>query len=117
MVKSAMKRFMNNLSGLLRCWEAYSREATTENWLLKLASFHKISGDSFHKKDIGDNFLYEEEEATENRQRKAGIQLLDSGNKRVLAALSNSMAKGIPSLARASLVTIACMRCFLNEFS
>ncbi|GMI77790.1 hypothetical protein HRI_001448300 [Hibiscus trionum] len=94
---------------------SYTGEATTENWLLKQASFHEILGDSFDRKDISDDFLYEEEELTENWQRKAAIALLDSGSNRFLAALSNSMAKGVPSLARASLVTIAWMSRFLNS--
>ncbi|KAK8274078.1 hypothetical protein V6Z12_D10G049800 [Gossypium hirsutum] len=69
---------------------------------------------------LGGRFSYmgeattEREEEIENWQKKAAIALLNSGNKRFLAALSNSMAKDIPSLARASLVTIAWMSCFLH---
>ncbi|KAL4291977.1 hypothetical protein GQ457_14G008080 [Hibiscus cannabinus] len=94
---------------------SYTGEATTENWLLKQASFHETLGDSFHRKDIGDDFLYEEEEAIQNWQRKTAIALLETGSKRFMAALSNSMANGIPSLARASLVTIAWTSRFLNS--
>ncbi|MBA0748832.1 hypothetical protein Gogos_002816 [Gossypium gossypioides] len=93
---------------------SYMGEATTESWLLKQAGFHENLEDSFQKKEIGDNFLDEGEEEIENWQKKAAIALLNSGNKRFLAALSNSMAKDIPSLARASLVTIAWMSCFLH---
>ncbi|XP_039009132.1 putative E3 ubiquitin-protein ligase LIN-2 [Hibiscus syriacus] len=94
---------------------SHTGEATTETWLLKQASFHESLGDAFHMKDIGDNFWHEEEEEIDNWRRKAAMALLESGNKRFLAALSNSMAKGIPSLARASLVTIAWMSRFLNS--
>ncbi|KHG00480.1 Putative E3 ubiquitin-protein ligase LIN-1 [Gossypium arboreum] len=93
---------------------SYMGEATTESWLLKQAGFHENLEDSFQKKEIGDNFLDEGEEEIENWQKKAAIALLNSGNKRFLAALSNSMAKDIPSLARASLVTIAWMSCFMH---
>ncbi|MBA0627916.1 hypothetical protein Godav_022714 [Gossypium davidsonii] len=93
---------------------SYMGEATTESWLLKQAGFHENLEDSFQKKEIGDNFLDEGEEEIENWQKKAAIALLNSGNKRFLAALSNSMAKDIPNLARASLVTIAWMSCFLH---
>ncbi|XWS18717.1 hypothetical protein CRYUN_Cryun32bG0068800 [Craigia yunnanensis] len=94
---------------------SYMGEATTEHWLLEQAGFHENLGDSFHRKEIVDDILHEEEEAIENWQRKTAIALLNSGNKRFLAALSNSMAKGIPSLARASLLTVAWMSSFLHS--
>ncbi|XWS19934.1 hypothetical protein CRYUN_Cryun31cG0058700 [Craigia yunnanensis] len=94
---------------------SYMGEATTENWLLQKAGFHENLGDSCHRKEIVDDILHEEEEAMENWQRKAAIALLNSGNKRFLAALSNSMAKCIPSLARASLLTVAWMSSFLHS--
>ncbi|XP_021295050.1 putative E3 ubiquitin-protein ligase LIN-1 isoform X2 [Herrania umbratica] len=90
-------------------------EATTENWLLQQAGFHEKLEDSFHSKEIVDDILHEEEEAIEHWQRKAAIALLNSGNKRFLASLSNSMAKGIPSLARASLLTVSWMSSFLHS--
>ncbi|KAK6264394.1 hypothetical protein SCA6_019828 [Theobroma cacao] len=90
-------------------------EATTENWLLQQAGFHEKLEDSFHSKEIVDDILHEEEEAIVHWQRKAAIALLNSGNKRFLASLSNSMAKGIPSLARASLLTVAWMSSFLHS--
>lgn len=55
----------------------------------------------------------DEEEATENWQKKAAIALFRSGNKRFLSALSDSIANGIPCLARASLVTVSWMSNFL----
>ncbi|TYJ34205.1 hypothetical protein E1A91_A05G153200v1 [Gossypium mustelinum] len=94
---------------------SYVGEATTENWLLEQAGFHETLGDSFHGKEIVDEILHEEKEAIKNWQRKAAIALLNSGNKKFLAALSNSMANGIPSLARASLLTVAWMSSFLHS--
>ncbi|XP_022720811.1 putative E3 ubiquitin-protein ligase LIN [Durio zibethinus] len=94
---------------------SYMGEATTENWLLQQAGFHENLGDSCHMKKIVYDILPEEEEATENWQRKAAIALLNCGNKRFLSALSKSMAKGIPSLARASLITVAWISSFLHS--
>ncbi|XP_022715436.1 putative E3 ubiquitin-protein ligase LIN-1 isoform X2 [Durio zibethinus] len=94
---------------------SYMGEATTESWLLEQAGFHENLGYSFHGKEIVDNILHEEEEAIENWQRKAATALLNTGTKRFLAALSNSMAKGIPSLARASLLTVAWTSSFLHS--
>lgn len=51
----------------------------------------------------------EEEDATEEFLRKVATVLLMSGNKRFFAALSKSIANGIPCLARACLVTVAWM--------
>ncbi|XWS16050.1 hypothetical protein CRYUN_Cryun34aG0052600 [Craigia yunnanensis] len=93
---------------------SYTGETTTENWLLQQAGFRENLGDSCHRKEIVD-ILHEEEEAIEDWQKKAATALLNSGNKRFLAALSNSMAKGIPSLARASLLTVAWMSSFLHS--
>ncbi|KAB2029248.1 hypothetical protein ES319_D05G149500v1 [Gossypium barbadense] len=94
---------------------SYVGEATTENWLLEQAGFHETLGESFHGKEIVDEILHEEKEAIKNWQRKAAISLLNSGNKKFLAALSNSMANGIPSLARASLLTVTWMSSFLHS--
>ncbi|MBA0658721.1 hypothetical protein Goklo_010905 [Gossypium klotzschianum] len=94
---------------------SYVGEATTENWLLEQAGFHETLRDSFHGKEIVDEILHEEKEAIKNWQRKAAISLLNSGNKKFLAALSNSMTNGIPSLARASLLTVTWMSSFLHS--
>ncbi|XP_039070169.1 putative E3 ubiquitin-protein ligase LIN-2 [Hibiscus syriacus] len=93
---------------------SYNGEATTENWLLEQVGFNENLGSSFQTKEIVDDILHEEKEAIEGWQRRAAIALLTSGNKRFLIALSNSMAKGIPSLARASLLTVAWMSNFLH---
>ncbi|KAA8537128.1 hypothetical protein F0562_029646 [Nyssa sinensis] len=99
---------------------SYTGEAAAEKWLLKEAGFcDESSGDSFHGKDIIVNstfmHLNEDDDATENWQRKAAIVMLTSGNKRLLAALSASIANGIPCLARASLVTISWITSFLHS--
>lgn len=57
-------------------------------------------------------FQNEEEEATRNWQRKTARVLLNSGSKRLLAALVDTIANGIPCLGRASLVTVSWMSNF-----
>ncbi|KAE9461479.1 hypothetical protein C3L33_06592, partial [Rhododendron williamsianum] len=89
---------------------SYTGEATTEKWLLKEAGFDENSDDSFQGKDIIVAELMnsnEEDEEMQNWHRKAAIVLLTSGKKRFLSALSDSIANGIPCLARASLVTLS----------
>ncbi|KAF8412731.1 hypothetical protein HHK36_000700 [Tetracentron sinense] len=81
---------------------SYMGEASTETWLLKQAGFDESSGDSFHDKEI----VIDELTVC---LVKAATVLLTSGNKRFLTALSDSIANGIPCLARASLVTVAWM--------
>ncbi|XP_041028958.1 putative E3 ubiquitin-protein ligase LIN-1 isoform X2 [Juglans microcarpa x Juglans regia] len=96
----------------------YSGEASAESWLLQRAGFHENAGDSFRSKEIViDGFMHsnEEEEATEDWQRKAATVLIRSGNKRLLAALSESIANGIPSLARASIITVTWVTSFLHS--
>lgn len=57
-------------------------------------------------------FQNEEEEATRNWQRKTARVLLNSGSKRLLASLVDTIANGIPCLGRASLVTVSWMSNF-----
>lgn len=52
-------------------------------------------------------FQNEEDDETQNWQRKAAMVLLSSGKERLLGALRDSIANGIPSLSRASLVTVS----------
>ncbi|KAK9267132.1 hypothetical protein L1049_009551 [Liquidambar formosana] len=95
---------------------SYAGEASVEKWILRQAGFDDSSGDSYTSGDIvGDEYmkLNEEEEAADDWQRKAAIVLLTRGNKRLLAALSDSIANSIPSLARASLITVSWMSSFL----
>lgn len=57
-------------------------------------------------------YIYSQNEEDRNAeiwQRKAAIGLVSSGNGRLVAALSDSIANGIPRLARASLVTLCWM--------
>ncbi|KAK9937101.1 hypothetical protein M0R45_013917 [Rubus argutus] len=98
---------------MLGGWFSYTGEASTEHWLLQQAGFSYWSRDSFPFKQ---GFLHsnEDEEATENWQRKAATALFRSGNKKLLAALSDSIANAIPSLARVSLVTLSWMCSFLS---
>ncbi|XP_055804246.1 putative E3 ubiquitin-protein ligase LIN isoform X2 [Solanum dulcamara] len=100
---------------------SYAGEPVVEQCLLKEAGYEKNAGDSY----LGKNFilnsytnLNEEEEATRNWQRKTAIVLLNSGNKRLLSGLVDSIANGIPCLGRASLVTVTWMSnffCFIED--
>ncbi|KAL8033904.1 hypothetical protein ABFX02_13G186700 [Erythranthe guttata] len=76
---------------------SYTGEPEIERWLLRKAGLEQI--------------LKEEEKNTENWERKAAVILLRSGNRRLLTALSDSIANGIPCLARASLVTV----CWISD--
>ncbi|KAK9156323.1 hypothetical protein Sjap_003803 [Stephania japonica] len=91
---------------------SYTGESSTEKWLLKQAGFNDILGDSFHGEEIikdDVSTLSEEDNATKEWQRKATTALLLSGSNRLLTALSESLVKGLPRLARASLITITWM--------
>ncbi|XP_011001312.1 PREDICTED: putative E3 ubiquitin-protein ligase LIN isoform X3 [Populus euphratica] len=89
---------------------SYSGEASAEEWLLRQAGFHERLRDSFQRKEIVDGNLNEEEDAMEDWQGKVAVVLLNSGGKRFLSALSNSIVNGIPILVQSSLVTVAWMR-------
>lgn len=94
---------------------SYSGEAATEKWLLQKAGFCDNLGDYFDDKEMVHHIFSEEEEAIEEWQKKAATALFNSGNRRFLAALSNCIAQGVPSLARASLSTVAWMSSFLHS--
>lgn len=87
--------------------------ASIETWLLQQAGFHRTAGTSFQSYEIVINSHFtqsnKDEEETEKWQQKVARVLLDSGNERLLAALSDSIANGIPSLARASIITVTWM--------
>ncbi|XP_065853908.1 putative E3 ubiquitin-protein ligase LIN-2 [Euphorbia lathyris] len=70
-------------------------EETTEEWFLQ------ESEDPYS--------LNEEEKATKDWQRKAAIVLLNTGKERLLAAISNCIANGIPNLVQSCLFTVAWM--------
>ncbi|KAJ6688537.1 hypothetical protein OIU74_017111 [Salix koriyanagi] len=88
---------------------SYNEEATAEEWLLQQAGFHDRLRGSFRSKEIVDGNLNEEEDAMEDWQRKLAVVLLNSGSQSFLAALSNSIANGIPNLVQSSLFTVAWM--------
>ncbi|CAN4081888.1 unnamed protein product [Withania somnifera] len=100
---------------------SYAGEPVVEQRLLKEAGYDENAGNSY----LGKNFilnsytnLNEEEESTRNWQRKTAIVLLNSGNKRLLSGLVDSIANGIPCLGRASLVTVTWMSnfsCFIED--
>lgn len=56
----------------------------------------------------------EEEKVVEERLKKLARMLVKTGNKRFLAALSNCISDGIPTLVRACLVTVAWMSSSLS---
>lgn len=56
-----------------------------------------------------------EEGESESWLRKTAAMLLGNGRTRFLTALSSSMDNGIPILARASLVTLSWLSCYLNS--
>lgn len=56
----------------------------------------------------------EEEKVVEERLKKLALMLLNSGGKRFLAALSNCISDGIPSLSRSCLITVTWMSSSLS---
>ncbi|XP_061366926.1 putative E3 ubiquitin-protein ligase LIN-1 isoform X2 [Gastrolobium bilobum] len=96
---------------------SYTGESLMEKSLLQKAGFQDtILEDSFPCKDIVvyDSIKNKEEEEAESWKRRVACVLFISGNKNLLSALANSIANGIPSLARASLITISWMSSYLN---
>ncbi|KAL0398155.1 UNVERIFIED_CONTAM: hypothetical protein Sradi_2158800 [Sesamum radiatum] len=79
---------------------SYSGEPEVETWLLRKAALNENTGSTLY------THMNEEDKTMEIWQRKTALALLTSGNRRLIAALSNSMAHGIPCLARASLATV-----------
>lgn len=97
---------------------SYNGEPIVEKWLLRKAGFDEKSEDSFYGKDIGiDGYLHsnKEDKTMEIMQRKVAMVLITAGNRSLLEALSDSMANGIPCLARASLVTVCWMSIGLHS--
>ncbi|KAJ6671910.1 hypothetical protein OIU85_013271 [Salix viminalis] len=90
--------------------------ASEEEWLLQQAGFHERLQGSFRREEIVDGNLDEEEDAVEDWQRKVAVVLLNSGGKRFLSALSNSIANGIPILVHSSLFTVAWMSRIMLPF-
>ncbi|PIN22714.1 hypothetical protein CDL12_04568 [Handroanthus impetiginosus] len=97
---------------------SYTGEPEIERRLLKKAGLNENVENSLHGKDIsidGHINLHEEDKTRENWQRKAAVVLLTSGNRRLLTALSDSIANSIPCLARASLITVCWMSIELHS--
>ncbi|KAK1556329.1 hypothetical protein Q3G72_002997 [Acer saccharum] len=118
-VQKQSARALMMLGGHFSCSE---EEATTGKWLLKQAGLHDNSDDSFYCKasTVVHQILNEEEqEAAEIWQRRVAIGLvMKSGNKEgLLGGLANCIANGIPSLARASLFTVAWITNFLHSLA
>lgn len=89
-----------------------------EKSLLQKAGFREICFEASYP--ATDNVVYdsihqnvEEEEAESWQKRKASV-LFKNGNKNLLSALADTIANGIPCLARASLITISWMSSYLN---
>ncbi|XP_019422880.1 PREDICTED: putative E3 ubiquitin-protein ligase LIN isoform X2 [Lupinus angustifolius] len=97
---------------------SYTGESLMEKSLLQQAGFLENSlQDSSHGKEIFVHNLAhknkEEDEDESWRKRTANV-LLKNGNKTLLRALANCVANGIPSLAKASLVTISWLSSYLH---
>ncbi|XP_054814220.1 putative E3 ubiquitin-protein ligase LIN isoform X1 [Prosopis cineraria] len=97
---------------------SYTGESVMEKWLLQKAGFQESCfQDSCHGKEIVvyDSTPHIEEEEVESWQERAACAMLKSGNsKKLVSALADSMANGIPCLARASLVTVSWMSNYLH---
>eukprot|EP00257_Ricinus_communis_P025237 XP_025012651.1 putative E3 ubiquitin-protein ligase LIN [Ricinus communis] len=94
---------------------SYTGEAAAKEWLLQQTGCHDKSVDLFCSNRIIDGNLNEEENAMEDWQRKVAIALLNTGGKRFLAALSNSIANGIQNLAQSCLYTVSWMNRILQS--
>ncbi|KAL0442349.1 UNVERIFIED_CONTAM: hypothetical protein Slati_1957600 [Sesamum latifolium] len=79
---------------------SYSGEPEVETWLLRKAAVSENTGNTLY------THMNKEDKTMEIWQRKTALALLTSGNRRLIAALSNAMAHSIPCLARASLATV-----------
>ncbi|XP_014519004.1 putative E3 ubiquitin-protein ligase LIN isoform X1 [Vigna radiata var. radiata] len=98
---------------------SHSGEPLMENSLLEKAGFREICfQDSYPGKE---NVVYdsihknvEEEEEAESWQKRKALVLFNNGYKNLLSALADTIANGIPCLARAGLITISWMSSFLN---
>ncbi|KAG8069870.1 hypothetical protein GUJ93_ZPchr0006g43068 [Zizania palustris] len=93
-----------------------SGEPIAEAWLLKRAGLDDSLSESFRRTEIfkDKSARVEEEKIVEERLKKLALMLLNSGNKKFLAALSNCISDGIPSLVRACLITVTWMSSSLS---
>lgn len=94
----------------------YTGTPEVEKWILKEAGYDESLEGGFHGRYYvvkGSKHLNEDDEI-EHWQRKAAMGLWISGGEKLIAALGESIANGIPCLARASLVTVAWMSKFVH---
>nr|CAB3448962.1 unnamed protein product [Digitaria exilis] len=93
-----------------------SGEPIAEAWLLKRAGLDDSLSESFRRTEIfkDKSVRAEEEKVVEERLKKLASMLLNSGGKRFLMALSNSISDGIPGLSRSCLVTVTWMSSSLS---
>ncbi|KAI3664879.1 hypothetical protein L6452_43490 [Arctium lappa] len=94
----------------------YTGTPEVEKWILKEAGYDESLEGGFHGRYYvvkGSKHLDEDDEI-EHWQRKAAMGLWISGGEKLIAALGESIANGIPCLARASLVTVAWMSKFVH---
>ncbi|KAL3616748.1 hypothetical protein CASFOL_039142 [Castilleja foliolosa] len=97
---------------------SYIGEPEVERWLLRKAGLDDNVTNSLCGKDITNDRclnLSEDDKSAENWLSKTAMALLTSGNRRLLLALSDSIANSIPCLARASLVTVCWMSISLDS--
>ncbi|WJX23161.1 hypothetical protein P8452_12394 [Trifolium repens] len=96
---------------------SYAGESLMEKLFLQKSGFQEFClEDSFPscKEIVVYDSIHKEEEESESWQKKAAYVLFKSGNRKLLSALANSIANGIPCLARASLTTISWMCSYLH---
>ncbi|BAT74835.1 hypothetical protein VIGAN_01260300 [Vigna angularis var. angularis] len=96
----------------------YTGESLMERTFLHQAGFQEkcMEGSSYGKEIVVCDSAHknEEDNEAETWRRKAACVLFQSGNQNLLKALSDSSINGVPSLARASLVTISWMSSYLH---
>ncbi|CAJ1939694.1 unnamed protein product [Sphenostylis stenocarpa] len=96
----------------------YTGESLMERTFLQQAGFQEncLEDSSYGKEIVVYDSAHknEEDNKAETWRRTAACVLFESGNKNLLKALSDSSTNGIPSLARASLVTISWMSSYLH---
>ncbi|CAJ2658052.1 unnamed protein product [Trifolium pratense] len=96
---------------------SYAGESLMEKLFLQKSGFQEFClEDSFPpcKEIVAYDSIHKEEEENESWQKKVAYVLFKSGNRKLLSALANSIANGIPCLARASLTTISWMCSYLH---
>ncbi|WCJ28468.1 hypothetical protein M5689_010166 [Euphorbia peplus] len=90
-IQEQSARALSMLGGCFSC----NGEATMEEWV--------------SQESVDPYSSNEEEKATRDWQQKAAIVLLNTGRERLLAAISNSIANGIPNLVQSCVFTVSWM--------